>query len=133
MILVWALASPVILAPRLAPASCAGPSISFDREYVPEGRPVTVEGEYWATGPCDDTGGGSPCGREAEPKPSTPTQDISVTLVRQGVILLERTVDANEKFEFRFELDTDGLRPGVYKLVVGGEAEKFTVERATND
>jgi hypothetical protein len=93
-----------------------------------------VIGEYWSSGPCDDTGGGSVgCGGsddEGEGRPSVPVENIQVTLEHKGTVVREQVVDANEDHEFRVKIDTDGLTPGEYKIVTSADRIPLRIDKS---
>jgi hypothetical protein len=89
---------------------------------------VTVRGEAWLDGPCDDTGGGSPgCDGPEKIEPSQPTKGIEVTLVQDGSVIDQKTVDANDRGEFKVQFDTRDLPAGDFRIRAGTESESFRV------
>lgn len=80
-----------------ARGGCVGPQLEIVKPSAQGDRParltvgesVTAKGLYWLIG-CDDTGGGSGCGEDAEPEPQRSYQNIEVRIIGPVTKKLEK-------------------------------------------
>ena len=114
----------VAFVPAGARAVCAGPGLSAPAS-VEAGKEVTVQGEGFFDGDCDDTGGSC----SADSNPTVPRRDIPLSLWQGEQQWQLTTVAAQPDGTFTTRVAIpDDVQPGAAQLAAPGVSLDIVVE-----
>ena len=125
----------VAFVPRIANASCAGPSFEIDRNTAPPGAMIHVSGEAFSDG-CDDVGGSDGCGRPIAEEEVLPMRDVRFELRHRGTTVDAAVADAEADGQISATLTVPiGAKPGRYTVAseFWGATQQTVLIRVTPD